>query len=197
MIRVTHNGVEQSLDPAPRESLGDLLARLTQEPGGDPRVLVSLRVNAEEVADGDWESAGARSLEGVSELEIESRTRQEVAEQSLEGAADYARRVESAMLGAAARLRQGRLDEGAQLLADIADALSVLLYTIGAAAGLLGGEGAELASAESELEPWLAELLGAHETGDWLRCADLLEFELMPLVAGWREAIAKRRPSGS
>jgi hypothetical protein len=192
MIHVTHNGAEQELDPASCSSLGDVLSRITEVPGSCARVVVRLRVNAEEVPGDDLEAASARPLDGVSELEVESRTPVQVAEQSLEGAAEYAERVERTMHGAAAQLRQGEVVEGSELIAHLADALSVLLYTIRTATGLLGGAPTTLEQAEAELAPWLDELACAQEAGDWLRSADLLEFELAPLLEGWRDAIRAR-----
>ncbi len=186
MIRIRHNGTESTLDPASCRHLGEAIDSCVR---GSESLVTKVRVNGCDLPEGFLDKLEDFPLEGIAEIEVETREPCEVAAASLESSSDYAARLVNALQETAEQLRAGRIEQGNRLYTEVMDALGVLLYAIAAAAQVLGEDAASLEGLEGELQPWFEALFEAQKTWDWLRVADYLEFEVAELVTGWRQRI--------
>ncbi|HEY8493230.1 MAG TPA: hypothetical protein VIN04_05010 [Myxococcota bacterium] len=184
MTTLLHNGRRRPLDARAWPTLGDVLdACLASEP--DEHVLLSLRLDGQEVEASELSELRQLATEGVRELEIRTRSRRAIAADALESAAEYAGQVVQALGRVASLLREGALVRGNALWADACEALELLLATVQAAAAALGDEATGLAALEAELRPRLEPLAEAQARGDWIALADGLDYELAPCVGAW------------
>ena len=189
MIRVQHNGEERLLDVSGLAHLGDVIEACATS---DPRdVVTCVRVNGCEIPDDSLDRLESFPLEGVEQIDVETRPRRAVAISSLESAAEYAPALSEALFAAASHLRGGRIEQAGRLQAEASDALGVFTFAVTAAAEALGSDGEPLCGLEAALRPWLQELLEAHQQQDWVRVADYLEYEVAPLIDGCRQGIAR------
>ena len=119
-----------------------------------------------------------------------ARSSREIGLSNLAHARAYAENVRRATERVASLLRAARVEEANDLFAHTLDALNVLVITIDAAAGLLGDEpvGA-LPSARAEADAWVGTLFDAQETQDWIRVADILEYDVSPSLERWSRAL--------
>ncbi len=185
MIQLRHNGRESSRDADAFASIGDAIARYTGDLGGPRSVLTRLCIDGREIPEGEWDAESARAFGAIHALEIESAPIEEIALRSLHGACEYAPQVREALAQVADRMRCGETSRACALFAVSLDALSVVMFAVDAACTHAGHHAATLAGLEGALEPWLGRLADAQERGDWITVADLLEFELLPLLDDW------------
>lgn len=188
MLRVRHNDAERLLEAERFESVGDVveacLAEVNDALGG-PALIENLCVDGRLLEDVDIGQLRRMSLERVTEIELRSRTHREVALASLESAGSYLESVVHSTRSVVDQLRTGRVDSANTLYTSVLDALQIVIFTLAAAGRELGAAGAALVDAEVEAEPVVSELLDAQEARDWIRIADGLEHELLPLLTDW------------
>ncbi len=189
MIRIRHNGVERSADPAEHASLADLIEWSCEEAGREGDVVVRCAVNSTELDDERLGALEGMPLEPGSEIVLETQDPAVLARSSLDRSREYADRVRGAVVRTAELFREGRSEDANHLYADALDALTVLVFAITSAGRQLGSEGEPLHEVEAELNPWLGELLEAQKVRDWVRVADYLEYEIDPILADWNRRI--------
>lgn len=189
MIRVRHNDAERVLDPDGYGNLGDAIAACMAESGDSAQVVERLQVNGCVIPEPSLEALHDLPLDGVTEIELESRSPRSVALASLDSSAGYLTRVREALDRAAALLRSGDVAAANRLYADILDALGVLVFSLGAAAATLGKDGEPLGSVGAEASPLLSSLVEAQGRRDWVRVADSLEHEVSPLLESWSRRV--------
>ena len=119
------------------------------------------------------------------------RSPSEIGFSSLAHARDYARSVSDVTDRVVERLRSARIEEANELLAQVFDAIHVLVYTIDSSTRLLEDAVAERCPpARADAERWVDRLIEAHEDQDWIRLADVLEYDVRSSIVGWSDAIA-------
>ena len=190
LIRVRHNGDERLLDPARFESLGEAVTACLEGDAGDGAILHRVRLNGHWVPERGLDALLALPLEGITDIELESRSARAVAVASLESARAYLPNVLRCVRRTAALLRSGRIEEANGLYAATLDALGVLVFALRAAGSELP-EAEDLREVEGEWSRGVAGLLAAQEIADWIRVADALEYELTPLLEGWEAGIRR------
>lgn len=187
VLLLIQDGQERKLERELHATLGDAIR--DGEGASERRVVVGLRVDGVEVDPEAIELRLEGGLDGVRRAEVVTRGAREIALGGLESASSYAGAVREGVAEAAAKLREGRVPEANRLLADALDALGVLVFAVGAARREIGESCRALDGLEEALAPWLGAVLPAHESADWIRVADLLEYEIAPIVESWRERL--------
>lgn len=183
MIRVTHNDREVPGEAAGLRHLGELVGRALGADPTEPRVAVKVSVDGIGLSPEALDRLDERPLDGVHEVAIESVPLREVALDSLESAGGYALQVRDALQEVAGGMREGRADEVDATWKAATDALHVLAFTLEAAAGALGERADTLRRFGRDLEPWVEGVIEAQARSDWIRLADLLEYEVAPRLA--------------
>lgn len=120
---------------------------------------------------------------------FDERTPHEIGVATLHHAAEYAERVSVAVGEAAALFRAAKTELGNQYLAETLDAINVLLVTIDAAYDAMHAKQDERISTASESQGWIEALCSAHAAEDWIRVADILEFDAGQSLVSWRDRI--------
>ncbi|MGH0033715.1 MAG: hypothetical protein ACQGVK_01665 [Myxococcota bacterium] len=191
MIQLISNGEESTLDVGDFTSVGEAIAQYTGGPEKVDLVLTRLCLDGREVPEEEWDEARGLTLDGIHALEIEATPVDEVARRSLHEVSEYGPRVRDALVRVVDGLRRGETQRACALYATSLDAISVVLFAVNASAARFAAEAESLAGMDAALLPWLKELADSQEREDWVSVADLLEFELIPLLEGWFERIAE------
>ncbi|HVP29118.1 MAG TPA: hypothetical protein VMW35_08145 [Myxococcota bacterium] len=187
VVLVIHDGEATELQRMSQRTLGAAIRGCQRD--AERRVVVRLRIDDRELAPEEIEPRLEGTLDEVRCVEVVTRLAREIAVEGLESASSYAGAVRAGVEEAAAKLREGRVPEANRLLADALDALGVLVFAIEAAGREIGESARELDGLEEALTPWLDAIVPAHEAADWIRVADVLEYEVAPIVDRWRDRI--------
>lgn len=161
-------------------SLADTLDRPQED-----SVVVAVAVDGETLSPESLAALEGHPLEGVREVAIERRPTRAVACSVLDQGADYAERISETVNDCVQAFRAGKNGEGNEVLAAVTDSFMVLIGLTQSAAGVLTESTASLAGLQESLVPWLQELVEAQSAADPLRIADLLEYEIAPLIEEW------------
>lgn len=166
-----------------------LLPHLTPS-DGEARVVVRLVLDGHEVPANALDDLSAVSLAGCERVEVETAPVREVARKSLVSAGEYAERVQEALCHTAELLRSERPEVANEYFAEAIDGMSVLLFTLQAAAEQLGPVARSVEEIGTRVQPWLDALAEAQLAQDWIRMADYLEYEIAPVLGEARGTIA-------
>jgi len=181
-MRVVHNGQESSFDPAACDNLADLIGLFTRAVDGERHLPIQISIDGRGVSDDEMSRLELFRLDGEEEVEITSRSCRDVAASTLATTADYAVAVCGAIDVAVSKMRIGSIAEANELCADIADSIGVLALAVSAAGGVIELDAGRISSFDAEINHWLEHVVGSQETGDWVRVADYLEFEVVPIL---------------
>ena len=133
-----------------------------------------------------------QELQGLSEIDIESGDFDSVVRESLEELDQELNRV--AETGSeVVRLFENRDQEAAYaLLGQYLESLRVL-FRIFTEIGWPEQDGEETtpATLTASLEQALAQLISAQENGFWISVCDVLEYEITPVLDGWKRLVQK------
>ena len=184
------NGELHSVDAADCANLAELVAYtegLDREPHAS--VVIAVEVDGQALLPEELGMLESRSLDSVGRVCVVRRPSHEVALGVLDQGADYTLRIVQAVAETVDDYREGRSERANRVLADILDSLSVLTGITYSIAGVLAKEAEVLAAVQSEIHPWLEEMLDAQSMEDPIRIADVLEYEISPRIARWGKAM--------
>ncbi len=173
-----------------------LLAPFLLDQGSAARVVVRLALDGEEVPGEHLSDLSQIALVDAEEVEVDTVSVREVALQGLASANDYAEQVGKALRGTADQLRSDRPEVASEQFADAVDGLLVLFFALDAAASHLGAVAEPVAGIAARVQPWLDAVLEAHEGSDWVRVADYLEYEIVPVLDDVPDLISGIRSAG-
>lgn len=185
------NGELRSLDTADCANLAELIARAEalDQQGTETSVVVSIEIDGETLSGEELGLLEARGLEDVRRVAVVRRPSLEVAWGVLDQAIDYTAQIDPAIREVVSDYRAGRSQRANRLLADVLDSMTVLTGITHAIAGVLADEAKVLGALQSEIHPWLEEMLDAQAGEDPIRIADVLEYEIAPRIESWGAAM--------
>lgn len=180
------NGEPQRLDTSDCANLAELVAMAeTVSAEGEASVVVAVEVDGEALSPEALSGLEQHSLEGVGRVEIQHRPTRVVARSVLRQGADYCGQIDAAIDQCVLHFRTGRSDHGNELLADVTDSLTVLTGITMSVSSILEASAESLAEVQTDLFPWLEEMVQAQTDKDPLRIADLLEYEIKSRIEQW------------
>ncbi len=191
MIRVVHNAVDQVLDGVDYENLDELLGRCSRSRDGNPHLFTRIRIDGLDLPEDSFDRLEDISIEGVKKIEVESRPTREIALSSLQHSSEYVAAVRDAVDRVVDLFRRGRSKEANELLAQVSDALGVLVAAISGVASAMPQRSKNLLDPVGELVHWLDQVLEGQTNGDWVQVADILEYEVDPRLDDWALAMQK------
>ena len=156
----------------------------------EARVVLRLSLDGKEVPAGELGDLSEVALGECERVEVETASVREVAWKSLASAGEYADRVRDALLETAQLMRADRPEVASEFFVEAIDAMSVLLFTLQAAAEHLGPEAQPVEEIGIRVQPWLDSVADAQQAQDWIRVADYLEYEIAPVLGETRGKIA-------
>jgi hypothetical protein len=197
MPEIYFNQVPQQLAPMPA-TWGELLDMLDERAAGDGTILSAARFDGvEEPAFRDPDVV-ARTLSGVSRVEVESATPNAFLRSCLTDVIGPLEASADTVLTLAGLYRGHDLTRGHQGLTQLASDLrnlATLVAMLGGPIGIdltaAGGDGVTADQQIEELESALDALVSAQAAEDWLTVADILEYDLEPLIRRWAAVLAR------
>lgn len=180
------DGEARRLDTSGCANLAELVA-MAEAAGsqGEASVVVAIEVDGEALPPEALSGLEQHPLDGVARVAIQLRPTRAVARSVLEQGADYCLQIAQAIDQCVEEFRSGRSDRGNEILADVTDSLTVLTGITYSVASILEDTAQALAEAQSDVFPWLRELVEAQSDRDPLRIADLLEYEIKTRIETW------------
>jgi hypothetical protein len=189
MLRLITNGVEQSVENTPKSWL-ELLTRLDDAAVQQGHMVTAVRFDGVDEPTFRTPEVGAKRLLAVHQIEIETANPAVVIDESLAQGGAAVRVLESAAERLSAQLRTGRVEPLLSEFDEFVEATrSVATILITAAIGF-GVELTDIPWADrhaavqlDELTALLISLLDAKQAQDWATAADILEFDVHPLLS--------------
>ncbi|MCP3983665.1 MAG: hypothetical protein GY723_04710 [bacterium] len=188
-MRLIKDGQEAEVEGI-HTDVESLLLPYLNRPEAEPRVVVRLSLDGQEVPAGDLDDLSRVSLDECERVDVETASVCEVARQSLASAGEYADRVREALFKTAQLMRTDRPEVANDSFIDTIDAMSILLFTLQAASQHLGPEANSVEEITAKVQPWLDALADAQQAQDWIRVADYLEYEIAPVLGETRGRVA-------
>ena len=189
-IRINHDLVDV---PNELSTWGELLDWLETDHLKAGQCITKVALGENEEFDYRTQQLCGQGLGAIGTIDIESGDFDSVVRESLgELDAELDRVLESG--GEITRLFEAQ-DQGDayRLLAQYLESLRVLFTIFSEDLGWVHeGEETPLALGAS-LEKALLELIAAQENGFWISVCDVLEYELTPILAGWRRMVQRTR----
>jgi hypothetical protein len=203
MQRVLLNGVEESTIGACNR-WGELLDRLDRSAAGDGKVLTAVRFDGvDQPSFRDPESAG-RPLNTLLVVEAEAVSPDSLLDDSVSEAvaaanalAAGAERVGEAFRGFDVSCANRDLQDLAQGIGTLVAIANALARAVGVGLGAVGQPGRTAADMLETLSSQTDELIKARESGDWITVADIIEYDLAPLLHEWPAVFEALRESAT
>jgi hypothetical protein len=195
-MEILLDGVSKSIDTKDSINLEELLRLLERDFIDKSRVITRIVVNEELLDEGQEVGLGAFPLSEIASLALETADTAGLACEALQDAQEYLPTLSAILEQSAARIREGNVREG---LKETSEALEV----IGAFGEVLEGirgafridfgkvkiEEFSLLDKLNELGRLAKAILAAAKEENWTLLADLLEYELSPLLYEWMAVI--------
>lgn len=198
-VKIRVNDEDPGVDQSGLTDLASLVEKIRAarfEPG---ELIVSLTVDGERMDVGALETEGDPTpVSQISSVEIVTiRKPLERAAELLRGMGEYLGRLSEGAGGVADKFRIGNEEEANALLGKALDGLSVFTDLVETVKNLsktdlsiIVAEGGEsLAVKETRLLAALKDLEGAQINKDWVLVADILEYDVSPLVGEWKKLL--------
>jgi len=195
-VKLTINGKDAIYDREGMKTLKDLLDAIENDYTGGGHVITRVAVNEEELDEGQEIGLGGFPINDIESLEIETRNRLELAHEALEDAQEYLPICSTALEQDAALIREGNIRDGLKNA-------SRTLELVGAFGEVLDGirssyridfsnvkiDDSNLLDKLLMLNKLADNILNAVRKEEWTEFADLMEYELSPLLFEWMAII--------
>ena len=198
-MHVTINKENLTADFSHLGNLEEVLAEIHERfiPPGEQ--LFQVHVNGEFFSEQYPRESRYLDLKEISELEVTTVTDAEMALSILKDAARQARLLAQALEKTATLFRVAPEDEANHYFAQVLEALRWLLQTGEHACQVLKVDWEEIQAGGQEgvsrylqeLQGLLTEMQETAEEEDYVMLADLMEYDLLPLVRKWQEILVK------
>ena len=180
------------------QNWGDLIAFLDDQLAATQDVVTNVRLDGVEEPAFRDPGLCAQPMSTFSLVEVETGEPQVLARRCLGEAASAVVELRLATRDTADRFRLYNVSEAQEGLQHVSESL-VLVLRIVAAAGLAlrreldsaDGDGRSLGTLSNDLETVVGILLEAQGNEDWIQVADILEYDLNPILSGWHSALTQ------
>ena len=196
VIEVTIDGNKVPVPVQDICTFKDLLSYIESELVIFPKVLTRVILNEEELDESQEIGLGAFKLEDILSLELHTQDRLDLAHEALEDSQIYLPELSAVLEDAARIIREGNINDGVM-------AASQALEYISAFGQILEGlrsnfqmdfsqvriDDFTLLDKLLELNSYAGKILKAVEGQDWTMFADLIEYEVSPLLYQWMAVV--------
>jgi hypothetical protein len=184
------------------QSFGELMACLNKRAARDGGRILKIKLNGEDITGKDHSSLDAMPLDKILNIEVHTGDPRVLARSSLYSVADFLEKLLKELQDTADMFRLGYGDRSTQSFLRCIDGLQVFMHSLESCRRLLGlsfellfvpsgQQGDEITVAENRrrLFEVLDGMIEAQTNQDWILLADLLEYELVPILEDWRQII--------
>lgn len=190
------NGAVTPLESA-HSCWGDLVASLDRDLAASNSVLTAVRIDGVDEPAFREPEVCARPLRSIGEIAIETGQPEALARQCLGDAVDGLVGLRAVTDRAARSFQAGDVAAGQSDLEQLSQGLVTILQIVAAAGIALRGEldrvdeaGRSVATLSQSMDRVITQLVAEQQNQDWVQIADLLLFELDPLLSGWQDFLA-------
>ncbi len=201
MLDVVVDGNVVQVPVEGEDTVGDIVGRIASNLDKRRRV-VGVRVNGEDIT-GVAEHHLAKA-ENLQRMEVTTGLAGDLAVQTLESIEEFRKALMLELNSASEQYRLGNVTGSNDLFVRCLDGLQILLRTTHSVATLLEKKGDEIStgemtldSATDRLSQLLDELIDAQRNQDSILIADLIEYELQPLLEDWKRGIDSLKEIGA
>jgi hypothetical protein len=195
-MQIVIDGETKTIDTTGIANLQDLLVFLEDNVIERSRVITKIALNEEILDEGQEVGLGAFPLTDIASLMIVTTDTTALAMEALQDSQEYLPAISMILENSATKIREGDVRGGLQ---DMSEALQV----IGAFGEVLDGirtvfridfskvkiDESSLLDKQTELGTLAKQILDAAKDENWTLLADLLEYELSPLLYEWMAVI--------
>ncbi len=191
------NGVETPLESA-HSCWGDLVAALDRDLAPSNSVVTAVRIDGVDEPAFREPDVCARPLGGISNIAIETGRPEALARLCLGDAVDGLVGLRALTDRAARSFQAGDVASGQSDLEQLSQGLVTILQIVAAAGIALRGEldrvdeaGRSVATLSKSMDRVITVLVEEQQNQDWVQVADLLLFELDPLLSDWQSFLSR------
>lgn len=199
VLAVKVDGLNHDLDLSDVGNFNDLLKKVELELVHKDRVVTHIVLNGEVLTEEQEDLYAGFGVQDIATLEIQTEEPVKLALASLKDTLDYLPELAGSFENTAKRIRSGDYAAGLEFLQEslrmlqsfnqLIDGIRQVLMIDFFQIKLENDEGDNFASLNSRMGEIANEILGSAESEDWNELADLLEYELSPLLYRYMGAI--------
>ncbi len=178
-----------------KAELGDLLDAIQKDKLEKGQFLFKIKVNDQDIEFGSPEFRDT-PVANIQKLEIETSSLASMVNENIDNVVLYLSKLTPGLEQVAAMLRDGQHQEANSILLDIVDGVdwfSQLIELVIQAKGLdvenTQYNGKNLLERKTQLVGLTESILSSFQAKDWVKLADLLEFEFLPYYNDWAEVL--------
>jgi len=193
-MKIFINGNEDS-STYDQPELGNLLDQIQKDKLEKGQFLFKIKVNDQDIEFGS-EDFRETPTANIQKLEIETSSLATMVNENIDNGILYLSKLTPGLEQVAAMLRAGQHQEANSILLDIVDGVdwfSQLIELVIQAKDLdvetVQYNGKNLMERKSQLVGLTENILASYQGQDWVKLADLLEFEFLPYYQDWSEVL--------
>jgi len=195
-LKIKIDGQEITLDTTACKTLKDVLDLVAREEVEEDVLLNRVFLNGAELTEEQELSPESVSSNGIRELEIHTATAQEISAESVRMASEQLSEVVEETRKTAELFRYDDESEAnhrlvilIEILQKFVNLLELLKQALRLDFASISTDSKSLESHQQAMIEILGQVLAAQQNHDWISLADLLEFELVPLLETWSKVI--------
>jgi hypothetical protein len=187
---------EQRIDLPPGSSLGQIIEHVCRQGVSADRVITHIRINGQELLEDERGLYPDISGEEIDLLELQTGLSTEMASRGLRDARDYLERLNPAIGETADLFRTGQDAKALEQYGRCMDGLNWFMQILEGAKQVMALDYHQIQSHKVSIQSYvenlqqnIREMWNAQQDEDWVMLSDLLEYELLPLMEGWKEIL--------
>lgn len=195
-MEIVIDGKAREIETEGISTFKDLMEHIQSDVVKHPSIITRVIVNEEELDEGQEIGLGEFPISDILKMSIHTADKLDLAHEALTDAQDYLPVLSEALEKAAGRIRAGEIREGLQ---EASQALEVISAFGEVLEGIRGAfridfsmvriDDLSLLDKLNQLNKYAQEVLDAVQKEDWTLFADLIEYELSPLLYEWMAVI--------
>ncbi len=195
-MEVLINGETAAIDVEGLTTFHQLMEHLQKTLVQHPRVITRVVLNEEELDESQEIGLGAFPISDIASLAIHTVDRLDLAYESLQDAQEYLPQLSSILEQSAKAIREGNIKQGLQSASEVleyvgafGEVLEGLRGTFQIDFSLVRIDDFTLLDKLYQLNQQASDVLKAVKDEDWTLFADLVEYEISPLLYEWMAVI--------
>lgn len=198
-MNITVNGNQITERCAGAPTLEDVLVKLSKTAVPDNHLVSSVTVNGRHFTELYPGQSREINTEKIFDLNVDTVSLEQFAEASLKDGAVFVERIAAHALKTAELFRMYDETEANQHYAQLLESLRSLFHFISSLQTTLKWDFSKMLYQNEPVQrEWqkmtelIDELMNIQEEGDWILLADLLEYELVPILENWKKIFAEK-----
>lgn len=181
---------------------GQLMEKLSDKAAEEGGTVLSVKLNGKDLTGKDRSHLEEMSVDDIQQLEVQTGNPKDLARSTLYSIADFLEKLLKELQDTSELFRLGNQERSNQSFLRCLDGMQVFMHTLETCRRLLGisfelllvpGENGQeditVGESRRKLFSVLDNMIDAQTDQDWVLMADMLEYELIPILEDWRNII--------